>query len=166
MQVSQLQKNDKLFGDTIQLAQHICSTAQNNHIVISSAVKDLVSKDQSLNQSHILTHAPQDEILLQSLYSKLEAHWQNPGYSVDDFAKDMAMSQSQLYRKTTELFNLSPNLLMKEFRLEKAKELMKKQRYSISQITFDSGFTSPSYFTKCFKSKYGLLPMEYIDLLH
>ena len=89
-----------------------------------------------------------------------------PDYSVDDFAKDMAMSQSQLYRKTTELFNLSPNLLMKEFRLEKAKELLKKQRYTISQITFVSGFTSPSYFTKCFKSKYGLLPMEYIDLLH
>ncbi|MGZ5189620.1 MAG: nickel-binding protein [Flavisolibacter sp.] len=159
-------KNDKLFGDTIQMAQQICATAPNSYVAISSAVKDLVSKDQPLNRNNILTHAPQDENLLQSLYSKLEAQWQNPDYSVDDFSKDMAMSQSQLYRKTTELFNLSPNLLMKEFRLEKAKELLKQQRYSISQITFDSGFTSPSYFTKCFKSKYGLLPMEYIDLLH
>ena len=48
----------------------------------------------------------------------------------------------------------------------RVKELMKKQRYSISQITFESGFTSPSYFTKCFKKKYGMLPMTYIDLLH
>jgi AraC-like DNA-binding protein len=78
----------------------------------------------------------------------------------------MAMSKSQLYRKTISLTGLSPNLFVKEFRLEKAKELMKKQRYTISQITFDSGFTSPSYFTKCFKKKYGLLPMAYLDLLH
>jgi AraC-like DNA-binding protein len=159
-------KNEKLFGDTIQLAEQICNTAKNDKVSITTTVKDLISKDQSLNRNHIICHPPQDENLLQSLYRKLEEHWQNPDYSVDDFAKDMAMSQSQLYRKTTELFNLSPNLLMKEFRLEKAKDLMKKQRYTISQITFDSGFTSPSYFTKCFKSKYGLLPMEYIDLLH
>jgi AraC-like DNA-binding protein len=76
------------------------------------------------------------------------------------------MSKSQLYRKTVDFFDLSPNLLLKDYRLEKAKELMKKRRYTISQITFDSGFTSPSYFTKCFKKKYGLLPMGYLDLLH
>jgi AraC-like DNA-binding protein len=78
----------------------------------------------------------------------------------------MAMSKSQLYRKTISLTGLSPNILIKEYRLEKAKELMRRQRYTISQITFDSGFTSPSYFTKCFKKKYGLLPMTYLDLLH
>jgi len=77
----------------------------------------------------------------------------------------MAMSKSQLYRKTVALTGLSPNILLKEFRLEKAKELMKKQHYTISQITFDSGFTSPSYFTKCFKKKFGLLPMDYLQLL-
>jgi AraC-like DNA-binding protein len=78
----------------------------------------------------------------------------------------MAMSKSQLYRKCISLTGLSPNILLKEFRLEKAKDLMKKQHYSISQITFESGFTSPSYFTKCFKQKYGLLPMAYIELLY
>ena len=75
------------------------------------------------------------------------------------------MSKSQLYRKTIDLTGLSPNILLKEFRLEKAKELLRRKRYSISQITFDTGFTSPSYFTKCFKNKYGLLPMGYVELL-
>ena len=76
------------------------------------------------------------------------------------------MSQSQLYRKTMSLFGLSPNELLREFRLEKALERMKKQRYNISEITFDSGFTSPSYFTKCFKRKYGLRPITCVDLSH
>jgi AraC-like DNA-binding protein len=83
-----------------------------------------------------------------------------------EYCQAMAMSQSQLYRKTTALTGLSCNVLLKEFRLRKAKDLMKEKRYTISQITFESGFTSPSYFTKCFKKKYGLLPMEYIDMLH
>jgi AraC-like DNA-binding protein len=78
----------------------------------------------------------------------------------------MAMSQSQLYRKAIALTGLSPNLLLKDFRLEKALDLMKRKRDNISEITFDAGFTSPSYFTKCFKKKYGLLPMTYLDLLY
>jgi AraC-like DNA-binding protein len=160
-------KSDKLFGDTLQLAGYLCTIAKNCQVSVASAVKELVSKDHFQNRgNNILTLAPQDEALLQLLFSKLEENWQNPDFNVTDYCQAMTMSKSQLYRKTIELSGLSPNLLLKEFRLEKAKELMKKQRYTISQITFDSGFTSPSYFTKCFKKKYGLLPMAYLDLLH
>ena len=109
---------------------------------------------------------PNDESLLELLYSKLEENWQDPNFDLSEYCHTMAMSKSQLYRKTVSLTGLSPNLLLKEFRLEKAKDLLKKQRYNIAQITFDSGFTSASYFTKCFKRKYGLLPMAYLDLLN
>lgn len=160
-------KSKKLFGDTIQLAVHICTIAKNFQIAVSSTVKELVSKDYFQNGgNHFLTLAPHDEALLELLFNKLEENWQNPDFNVTEYCHAMIMSKSYLYRKSIELFGLSPNLLLKDFRLEKAKELMKKQRYNISQITFDSGFTSPSYFTKCFKKKYGLLPMTYIDLLH
>jgi AraC-like DNA-binding protein len=160
-------KNDKLFGDTIQLAGYMCAIAKNRQIAVCSAVKELVSKDFfQKGQHNFLSLAPQDESLLELLFTKLEENWQNPDFNVTDYCQAMMMSKSQLYRKTIELSGLSPNILLKEFRLEKARELMKKQRYSISQITFDSGFTSPSYFTKCFKKKYGLLPMAYLDLLH
>jgi AraC-like DNA-binding protein len=162
-----IEKSDKLFGDTIQLAGYMCEIARSCQISLTSPVKELVSKDHFQNKANnFLTMTPQDETLLGLLFNKLEENWQDPDFSVADYCQAMAMSKSQLYRKTVELFGLSPNLLLKEFRLEKAKELMKKQRYTISQITFDSGFTSPSYFTKCFKKKYGLLPMTYLDLLH
>jgi AraC-like DNA-binding protein len=95
----------------------------------------------------------------------LEENWQDPEFDIDNYCQATAMSKSQLYRKTIALTGFSPNILLKEFRLEKAKDLLKKQGNNISQITFDSGFTSPSYFTKCFKKKYGLLPMAYLDLL-
>ena len=161
-----IEKSNHLFGDTIQLAQCMCTIAKNAHISVASSIKELVSKDHLQRKNNFLTFTPQDETLLESLFTTLEEHWQDPDFDVDDFCRIMAMSKSQLYRKTITLTGLSPNILLKEFRLEKAKELMKKQRYTISQITFDSGFTSPSYFTKCFKKKYGLLPMTYVDLLH
>ena len=160
-------KTNKLFGDTIQLAGNLCTIAKNFQVAIASSVKELVSKDYFQNrENNFLTLAPQDEIFLELLFHKLEENWQNADFDIADYCQAMTMSKSQLYRKTIALTGLPPNLLLKEFRLEKAKELMKKQHYNISQITFDSGFSSPSYFTKCFKKKYDLLPMTYLDLLH
>jgi AraC-like DNA-binding protein len=162
-----VEKSNRLFGDTIQLADYLCTIAKDSQIAVASSVKELVSKDHFQNKEHnFLTLPPQDEMLLQLLFNKLMENWQDPDFDIPDYCQGMAMSKSQLYRKTVLLTGLSPNMLLKEFRLEKAKELMRKRRYTISQITFDSGFTSPSYFTKCFKKKYGLLPMTYLDLLH
>ncbi|HEY2722564.1 MAG TPA: helix-turn-helix domain-containing protein, partial [Chitinophagaceae bacterium] len=159
--------SDKLFGHTLSLAGSMCVIARNCQVAIASSVKELVAKDHFQNKTdNLLTLSPQDENLLELLFLKLEESWQNADFDIDDYCRVMAMSKSQLYRKTVSLTGLSPNILLKEFRLEKAKELMRKRRYNIAQITFESGFTSASYFTKCFKKKYGLLPMAYLDLLH
>jgi len=160
-------KNEKLFGDTIQLAERMCLVAKEQEVAVTSAVMELISKDFFQNkENNILTFSPNDEKLIALLFNKLEENWQDPDFNVAEYCHTMAMSKSQLYRTTTALSGFSPNTLLKEFRLEKARELMKKKHYNISQITFDSGFTSPSYFTKCFKKKYGLLPMAYLELSH
>ncbi|HNU88799.1 MAG TPA: DUF4242 domain-containing protein [Ferruginibacter sp.] len=161
-----VEKSNNLFGDTLQLAAYMCAITGNRQIMVSAAVRGLASKDHFQTKTSGLTAmTPQDEVLLASLFGKLEEKWQEAEFDVEDYCKVMAMSKSQLYRKTVQLTGLSPNILLKEFRLEKAKELMRKKPYSISQITFDSGFSSPSYFTKCFKKKFGLLPMAYLELL-
>ena len=162
-----VEKSNKLFGDTLQLAGNICSIAGNLKIALTGSVKELVLKDHFQSRgNHFFTISAQDESLLELLYTKMEENWQKTEFDISNYCQAMAMSNSQLYRKTISLTGLSPNLFLKDFRLEKAKDLMKKKHYSISQITFESGFSSPSYFTKCFKKKYGLLPMAYIDLLH
>jgi len=161
-----IEGGNKLFGDTIQFARNICSIAKNNQVTITSAVKNLVSKDFQKGIKGFTNLSPQDEDFLKLLFANLNEHWHKAEFDVDDYCRAMAMSRSQLYRKTITLTGLSPNILLKEYRLEAAKEMMKKQRYNISQITFNSGFTSPSYFTKCFRKKYGILPMNYVDLIH
>ena len=158
--------NERLFGDTIQLAKRLCFISKNHRLGITSAVKELASDDHFQNHDEsLLILSPQDESLLNLLFNKLEENWQNPGFNVADYCQIMAMSKSQLYRKILALSGFSPNELLSEYKLEKAKELMRTKQYNVSQITFDTGFSSPSYFTKCFKKKYGLLPLAYMDML-
>lgn len=162
-----VEKSNDLFGDTIQMAKYLCYIVKDSQVAVTSSVKELVTKSHLQNDSSSLfTLAPRDEAILEMLFSKLEENWPNADFDMEEYCSSTAMSKSQLYRKSISLTGLSPNLLLKDFRLEKARELMKKRKYSISQITYESGFTSPSYFTKCFKKKYGLLPMEYLELLH
>jgi len=160
-----LEKSNQLFGDAIQLGLQLCFIARDRQIAVSSAVRNLSPTGHKLKGSQYLNLAPQDENILQFLFSKLEKYWQDAGFDVDFFCREMAMSKSQLYRRSISLTGSSPNTLIRDYRLIKAKELMKKKGYNIAQVTFDSGFTSPSYFTKCFKQKFGLLPMSYLELL-
>ncbi len=160
-------KSDKVFGDTIQLARHLCSISRDgSQVVISKAVKELLTTEQiTKNKKDIHSLLPQDEAFLESLFGNLEKNWQESDYTVTEFCRLLSMSKSQLYRKTIALWDLSPVQLLKDFRLNKAMELLKGNRLNVSQATFDSGFTSPSYFTKCFKKKFGLLPAAYLASL-
>ena len=162
-----VERSEHLFGETIQFASNMCRIAKEGKIAIASSVKELIADDLfQQERKYFLNLLPQDEHLLKLLFTTLEENWQDADFDISDYCKGTAMSGSQLYRKTIALTSLPPNSLLKDFRLYKAKELMRKRYYNIAQITFDSGFTSASYFTKCFKKKYGLLPMTYLELLH
>jgi AraC-like DNA-binding protein len=159
-----VENSNQLFGDTIRFAASMCAIVGNCQVAIASSVRKLVSKDLFHNNlKNFLLLSPQDESLLELLFRALEEHWQDADFDITEYCKATAMSQSQLYRKTISLTGLSPNILLKEFRLEKARELMERKRFNVAQVTFESGFTSASYFTKCFKKKYGLLPMAYLE---
>jgi AraC-like DNA-binding protein len=159
-------KSDKLFGEAIQLARNLCAVSKTGRIILSSEVKNLLDPSTyHQHQKDLISLSTQDEALLESLVAKLEANWQDPDFAVSEFCQSMLMSKSQLYRKTIAFWDLSPNLLLKEYRLDKACDLLKKHQMNISQTTFDSGFTSPSYFSKCFKKKFGILPANYLSFL-
>jgi len=78
--------------------------------------------------------------------------------SVEDLAAKVFLSRSQLYRKIKTLTGVSVNEFIRNVRLEKAKELIELGNDNITEISYKVGFSSPSYFTKCYKDKYGYLP--------
>lgn len=82
--------------------------------------------------------------------------------SVEDLGSKMGMGRVQLYRKIKALTNYSPVELLRMARLKKAASLLASSDKTISEITYEVGFTSPSYFTKCYKEYFGENPTEFL----
>ena len=82
--------------------------------------------------------------------------------SVEDLGGKMGLSRVQLYRKIKALTNYSPNELVRIARLKKAASLLASSEKTISEITYEVGFTSPSYITKCYKEYFGESPTDFL----
>jgi AraC-like DNA-binding protein len=153
---------DQLFGDTLKSLKSLQFLNTEKAIIITAKVKELISEDFLYkNKAQILGLNFIDEQLLHSLISVLEENYYKHEFGADEYTLKLTMSKSQLYRKIKALTGYAPNDVLKFYRLEKAKKLLRKKQYSISEVAFQTGFTSPSYFTKCFKSRFGLLPLTY-----
>ena len=131
--------------------------------MMTSIVRELYKEDNRTkagNANSVRCFNPNDENFIQSLFECLEENYTNPNWGVEEFCRHLSLSKSKLYRKCKELTELSPNELLREFRLVKSLQLLKTDR-NISQTTFDVGFSSPSYFTKCFQQRFGLSPLVF-----
>lgn len=84
----------------------------------------------------------------------------NPDLNVDDIASRLGLGRSQLYRKIKALTNYSPVELLRGMRLKKARRLLTTTERTISEIAYEVGFSSPAYFTKCYRDQYGETPSE------
>ncbi len=155
-----------IFEDCIRLAERMCAVMIGD-IIISSEVKDLynsenikaVAEDQSL-----VALSGTDEQFLNRLMEYTEEKWNDVNLKADDFCKPLGCSKSQLYRKMTTLTGKSPNLFIKEYRLARALSLLNNGTGNISEIAFEAGFSSPSYFSKCFQKRYGHSPSDHIPV--
>ena len=88
----------------------------------------------------------------------VESRLENSELSVEDLAADMNLSRVQLYRKVKSVTGSTPVELLRTARLNRAYRMLMTTDRSVSEIAYQVGFTAPSYFTKCFKESYGMLP--------
>ena len=159
---------EELFGSTVQLARRLSEIANQADVVISSEVRE-VYNNENLNglskETPIQILSPDDEHFINRLIDTTETIWNNPQFDVGLFGKQVGLSRSQFYRKISSLTGLSPNDFIKEYRLEKALNLIETQKGNVAQITYETGFNNPSYFSKCFQKRYGVLPSFLVSKL-
>ena len=103
----------------------------------------------------------EEEKFLSSVIRNIESNVQNNAYSIEALASDMCMSRSNLHLKLKSITGSSPIELMMRIRIEKACELIREGNHSISEVAERTGFSSPSYFSTCFKKATGKSPSEY-----
>ena len=134
-------------------------------ILRSSLVQLINSRQIMFNKFYngITPKAKEKTTTLDNDFIKNVLHYINENISetelsVEDLASKVFLSRSQLYRKIKTLTGVSVNEFIRNVRLEKAKELIELGNDNITEISYKVGFSSPSYFTKCYKDKYGYLP--------
>jgi AraC-like DNA-binding protein len=151
----------ELFGDTIILAERLCEVASKHRIVLSSTVKEAYNNeilDGLSRDMPLQSLSPDEERFIGQLIDTADIVWNDPKFSIVKFGKKVGMSKSQLYRKTVSVTGLSPNEFIREYRLSKALNMIEQQKGNVAQIAYETGFNSPSYFSKCFLKRYGTLP--------
>ncbi|HEX5026383.1 MAG TPA: AraC family transcriptional regulator, partial [Agriterribacter sp.] len=134
-------------------------------IIMSAEVKDLYNSEniKPVEESqHTIAISAADEEFLRLLVDYTEKNWNDVNLKANDFCKPLGLSKSQLYRKMIALTGTSPNTFVKEYRLAAALKLLNKKSGNISEIAFETGFSSPSYFSKCFQKRYGHMPSGYM----
>lgn len=102
----------------------------------------------------------QDKLFIDRLKETITGNLQKPDLRMDDIGEELGISRVQLYRKVKTLTGLSPVELLKQMRLQRSMMLLNTTTKTVSEIAYEVGFSSSSYFSNCFKKQYGKQPLE------
>lgn len=105
-----------------------------------------------------------NKTFLEKVRDIVQSNFSNEQFGVNKLAEKMDMSRIQLYRKLQKLTGKNISQYIREFRLERAMELLKEKMASVAETAYQVGFGSPSYFNKCFHEYYGYTPGEVVKL--
>jgi AraC-like DNA-binding protein len=151
-----------LFEDTIKMSKYLSEITQ-GLITVTSEVKDLFQSenfnstiDQSFDVIDVNT-----EKFLKSLMDYFEKEWNNPALNVQKLSVGLGLSKSQTNRKVRSLTAKSPNQFIQEIRLQHSLTSIKSNTKTVAEIAYESGFASPTYFSRAFKKRFGISPKEF-----
>lgn len=125
-------------------------------------LKERFAREAQLNPSEIDIPDP-DKLLLTSCVKIIEENFQDEHFGVGDFAREVGMSRTQLFRKLKYLVGMSASELIYSIRLKRASELLKSGKFTVSEVAYKTGFSTPSSFSNTFKKRFKISPREYIE---
>ena len=121
---------------------------------------------EKLRDNKLLLSEPEkvesiDDTFLRKFAEQIEAVYADPEYNVEKLSETLGLSRGHLHRKIKELTGTAPVEFLRTYRLNKATQLLRQNAYTVSEVAYRTGFSSPAYYSKCFKAVYGVTPTEY-----
>jgi TolB-like protein/AraC-like DNA-binding protein len=101
-----------------------------------------------------------DQKLLNNAIQIILDHLSDESFGIDELRKELGLSRSQLHRRLNKITGISTSLFIRSVRLKKAFDILKEGNLSVSEVAYSTGFSSSSYFNKCFHEQYGFPPGE------
>lgn len=103
-----------------------------------------------------------DQKLLDAASEIIRRNFENPNFDMDMLASELGVGRSKMFIRLKEVVGLTPNEFTLKLKLEEALRMLQEEpQYNISEISYNLGFTSPRYFSRCFKTFYGVTPQSY-----
>jgi AraC-like DNA-binding protein len=158
--------NREFFGESITLARRMSHLGKDGDIIISSCINDHYRQDYdpNKNSSKVKVTGVNDERFINRIMDVLDSRIHDENFNVITLTEQVGISRPQLYRRIHSLYGISPNQLINELRLKEAIKLLRNKFGNVSEIAFQVGYNNPSYFAKCFKNRFGILPSKYTCL--
>ncbi|MEM8527857.1 MAG: response regulator [Bacteroidota bacterium] len=160
-------ESDKIEG--LQLGAEAYLTKPFNAQELRIRIKEMLKQRRRLRRAYAekislqpsqIEVISQDDRFLKEVMEYVEDEIDNPDLEIEAMAKHVNMSRSQLYRKLKAITGDSPSTFIRNIRLERAKDLLLQRKATVSEIAYDLGFSTLSYFTRCFKEKFGVSPTK------
>jgi len=126
-------------------------------LTLQEHIQPTASSDSPNNKT--APHA-QNHSFLENVLQSIETHLSDENYGIETLCQEVGVSERQLQRKLKSIANKTPNQMIRSVRLHRAKELLIERKKGVSEAAFDIGFSSLSYFTKCFKKEFGMAPTD------
>lgn len=123
-----------------------------------------IQKEQEVHDARIkfMTITPKDQEFLDKIESVIEHNFSNTNLSVEFLAAEIGVSRTGLFTKLKSLADVTPNEMIQVIRLKHAATLLQSKQYRVNEVCYMVGFSSPSYFAKCFQKQYGTTPAKYV----
>ena len=118
--------------------------------------------EKEISEAHL---EDRDKQFLKQLQAIIQKNISDSEFGVEDMGQQIGLSRVQLYRKVKAMTGSSVVDLLRKARLAKARRLLETRSMSVSEVAYEVGFSAPSYFTKCFKDEYGMLPGDVGNVL-
>ena len=148
------------------LATRMCEIVVKDKFVISENVKrdyEQENRNNFINRDDIKILKTSDAQFLTILMEYVETIWNDASFNVTHFSRHLKMSTSQFYRKLKKLTGKSPTIFLRDVRLKRAMLMLHYKKGNITEIANKSGFNSLTYFSKCFKDCFNILPSKYLQ---
>lgn len=162
--------NKESFIKGLECGADLYLTKPFNYSILTQSIKSLLYNREKLryyytNNIHkidqVHSFGDSEQLFVRQLNEQIKTNLDNTNFSVENLADALNISRVQLYRKVKAMLGISVSDYISNYRLEKAKSMLESTNYSISEIGYATGFSSPNYFSTAFKGKFGVTPGAY-----
>jgi ligand-binding sensor domain-containing protein/signal transduction histidine kinase/DNA-binding response OmpR family regulator len=132
-----------------------------NLLEMRQKLRERYSREITLQPKNVAITSP-DEKFIERVMHFIELNMDNSALSVEELGREVGMSQPTLYRKIKALTNQNTVEFIRSVRLKRAAQLLREDKFNVSEVAYMTGFTHLDYFRKCFKEQFGTTPSTYI----